>query len=135
MSVDHVGLAVADLDAMTSWYAEVLRARVEYRVDRPAVPMTAVVLIDEHGFRFELLNRPGNRPAHARWTIVDSLLSRGYGHVALRVEDVAAEHARLVSLGAASLMTPSPGSQPGMMIAFVADPEDNLVEIVSREGS
>lgn len=132
MSVDHVGLAVANLEAMTAWWADALQARVEYSVDRPAVPMRANILIDADGFRLELLHRPGGSAGHRRWDIAQSLLVHGYGHLALRVADVAGAHARLVAHGAASLMEPGPGSQPGMTIAFVADPEENLIEIVSR---
>lgn len=132
MSVDHIGLAVDDLEAMTAWWAATLDAKVEYTVERPAVPMRANILIDADGFRLELLHRTGGRPAHPRWNVAESLLVHGYGHIALRVDDVAAAHARFVARGAPSLMEPGPGSQPGMTIAFVADPEDNLIELLSR---
>jgi len=132
MTVDHVGLAVAHLEAMAEWYAEVLDAAVDYRVERRGIAMRAIVLIDADGFRLELLHREGSAAAHGRETVAESLLRHGLGHLALRVDDVQTEFARLLGLGAAAVMQPGPGSQPGMVIAFVADPEENLVELVSR---
>jgi len=132
IAIDHVGLSVADLDAMTAWWSLALDAPVEYTVDRPAIQMRAAVLLTAEGFRLELLHRAGSARSHLRWTIAESLLAHGYGHVALRVDDVPAAFARLVELGATPLVQPGEGSRPGMTIAFVADPEDNLVELLSR---
>jgi catechol 2,3-dioxygenase-like lactoylglutathione lyase family enzyme len=94
--------------------------------------MRLVMLIDPSGFRLELLHRAGCARSHGRWEIGESLLTCGYGHIAVRVDDVAAAAQRLADIGATLLMPPSPGTQPGITIAFVADPEDNLIEIVSR---
>lgn len=132
MSVDHVGLSVADLNAMTDWYSRALAARVEYALERPAVAVRGVVLIDSDGFRLELLHREHSQPSHGTETVDESLLRHGFGHLALRVGDVPAAFERLVAQGAAAVLAPRPGSQPGMTIAFVADPEHNLIEIVSR---
>jgi lactoylglutathione lyase len=132
--LDHVGLSVDDLDGMTAWWSTVLGARLEYTVDRPAVPMRAAVLVDPDGFRLELLHREGSGRGHDRWDVGTSLLTHGYGHVALGVDDVDATYARLLGHGAAAVLPPGQGSQPGMRFAFVADPEDNLLELVSRSG-
>ncbi|OIJ65033.1 VOC family protein [Streptomyces mangrovisoli] len=135
MTVDHVGLSVDDLAGMTEWWSAALDARVDYTVDRPAIAMRATVLIDADGFRLELLHRVGSRPAHPRWDIATSLLSHGFGHLALRVDDVPVAYDRLLALGATALAEPSAGSRPGMTIAFVADPENNLIEIVGRSST
>jgi len=132
VSVDHVGLSVADLNSMTDWYARALAARVEYTIERPAVAMRGTVLIDDDGFRLELLHREHSQPIHGTETIDESLLRHGFGHLALRVDDVNGAFERLVAQGAAAILAPRPGSQPGMTIAFVADPEHNLIEILSR---
>lgn len=132
MTVDHVGLSVADLEAMTAWWAEALGAEMDYTVERPAIAMRAHVLRDPDGFRLELLHREGSTAGHGRWDVAESLLHHGYGHLALRVADVPAAYDRFVLHGAHPLIEPGPGSRPGMTIAFVADPEHNLVELVSR---
>ncbi len=132
MSVDHVGLSVADLNAMTEWYSRALAARVEYTLARPDVAMRGVVLMDGDGFRLELLHREHSQPIHGTETVDESLLRHGFGHLALRVDDVPTAFERLVAHGASAILAPRPGSQPGMTIAFVADPENNLIEILSR---
>ena len=38
----------------------------------------------------------------------------------------------LLAAGAASRLPPSPSPEPGVRIAFVADPEGNLVELLDR---
>jgi glyoxylase I family protein len=132
MTIDHVGLAVGDLQHMTAWWSAALDAQVEYEVDRSAVGIRGVVLQDASGFRLELLHRDGASPAHGAEGIDDSLLRCGFGHLALGVDDVAADYERLIGLGAASVLTPRAGSRPGLVIAFVADPEHNLIELISR---
>ena len=53
-------------------------------------------------------------------------------HVGLSVGDLAATFDRVVGLGARPVMTPRPSPEPGVRMAFVADPEGNLVELLSR---
>jgi lactoylglutathione lyase len=132
VTVDHIGLSVADLEAMAHWYAAVLGAVEDYRVERPAIAMRAIVLIDADGFRLELLHRENSTAGHGPESVGESLLRHGFGHLALHVTDVHAMYSRLVALGAGPVMPPGPGSRPGMVIAFVADPEHNLLELVSR---
>ncbi|MEU4218324.1 hypothetical protein [Actinoplanes sp. NPDC026623] len=38
----------------------------------------------------------------------------------------------VVGLGAGPVMTPRPSPEPGVRTAFVADPEGNLIELLSR---
>jgi len=132
VTVDHVGLSVAALEAMAQWYAQALGAVEEYRVERPAIALRAIVLVDAEGFRLELLHREGSAACHGPESVGESLLRHGFGHLALRVDDVHEAYSRLLDLRAEPVMPPGPGSQPGMVIAFVADPEHNLLELVSR---
>jgi len=64
VTVDHVGLSVAALEAMAQWYAQALGAVEEYRVERPAIALRAIVLVDAEGFRLELLHREGSAACH-----------------------------------------------------------------------
>jgi len=72
-ALDHVGLTVADLPAMTGWYAAALDMEVAY----------------------------------------DTLLAAG----------------------ASDRMSPRPSPEPGVRMAYVADPEGNLVELLDRTTS
>jgi glyoxylase I family protein len=59
---------------------------------------------------------------------------QGFGHIALRVDDVDALHDRLVDLGATSVMSPRPAPVSDSRMAYVADPEGNFIELLTRKG-
>ncbi len=84
------------------------------------------------GYRVELLHRVGNVAGIEVERPMDAALTRGFGHLALTVDDLEATYDRLLEAGAASRMPPSPSPEPGVRIAFVADPEGNLIELVAR---
>jgi predicted enzyme related to lactoylglutathione lyase len=63
-------------------------------------------------------------------------LRAGVSHIAWTVDDLDAAHARAVEAGGRSVWTPRDTPGPGLRIAFVADPDGNLVELLSqRRGS
>jgi len=59
-SLDHVGLNVADLDAMCGWYAAVLGLEVELEFAIGHVELRGVMLRSPAGCRIELRQRPGS---------------------------------------------------------------------------
>ena len=63
---------------------------------------------------------------------VEAALTRGFGHVAFDVPDVDAAYDALVAAGASDRMSPRPSPEPGVRMAYVADPEGNLVELLDR---
>ncbi len=84
------------------------------------------------GDRLELLHRPGGRPGLRADTPPEAVLTEGFGHLAFDVAGLDAEFDRLVALGARPVMPPRPSPEPGVRMAFVADPEGNLVELLER---
>lgn len=127
--VHHIGLSVADLDAMRDWYARALDFEVEVAFDLPGGARGAMLRRPD-GTGLELLCRPdssGTAPVDPP----AAMQRRGYGHWALAVDDVAAAHAALLSAGAREVWTvrPAPAPAPGRM-SFLADPEGNLIELV-----
>jgi hypothetical protein len=52
--------------------------------------------------------------------------------VAFDVTDLDAGYARSVARGARPVMPPGPSPEPGVRMAFVADPEGNLIELLHR---
>ncbi|HZA04487.1 MAG TPA: VOC family protein [Propionibacteriaceae bacterium] len=129
---DHVGLNVADLAAMVAWYAEALDLKVEFEFALPEFAFTGAMLISPEGYRVELLHRDGSSPGLQAGSPVDAALTRGYSHFALDVADVVASHAALLAAGAADRMSPRPSPEPGVRMAYVADPEGNLIELLDR---
>lgn len=130
--LDHVGLNVGDLEAMAGWYASVLDLEIEFEFAVQGVGLSGVMLRSDQGYRIELLHRHGNVAGPRADSPDEAALTRGFGHLALDVADVDASHAALVAAGAASRMTPRPSPEPGVRMAYVADPEGNLIELLDR---
>jgi len=131
--LDHVGLNVADLDAAERWYAEAFGYVREIALRIDAVDLDIVMLVHpERGDRLELLHRPGSAPGLRAATPPEAVLTEGFGHVCFDVGGVDAHFDRLVSLGARPVMTPRPSPELNVRMAFVANPEGNLLELLDR---
>jgi glyoxylase I family protein len=130
---DHVGLNVADLQAAQEWYCRALGFTVDFTTRIDAIELDIVMLIHgQHGDRLELLHRGGSTPGLRAQDPAEAALSEAFGHIACDVHDVDASFDRLVVEGARPVMTPRPSPEPGVRMAFVADPEGNLVELLDR---
>lgn len=133
MRLDHIGLNVADLGAAEAWYAAAFGLRTELRLRVDPVQLDIAMLIsDEHGYRVELLHRPGGAPGPRADSAAAAVLSHGFGHAAFDVPDVPEAFRRLLGLGAKPVLHPAPSPEPGVTMAYVADPEGNLVELLDR---
>jgi len=133
--LDHVGLAVADLGAAAVWYCDVFGLVPELSLRVDAIDLSIEMLIHPaFGYRVELLHRPGTsagvsgQPANP----AEAALRAGYGHVAFAVADLDAAYDHAVAWGARPVMPPCPAPEPGVRMAFVADREGNLVELLDR---
>ena len=93
--IDHIGLAVEDLDATLKIYNEQFEMAIQYRevVEEQGVE---AVLLEVGGGHVELL-----RPLGPDTPVGKFIEKRGVGmhHVAYRVDDVQAELDRLAALG------------------------------------
>jgi glyoxylase I family protein len=135
--LDHVGLVVADLPAAASWFCDVFGLVPELSLRVGAIGLGIEMLIHPvHGYRLELLHRPGSgagpggKPEHPG----AAALRHGYGHVAFDVTDLKSAYGRAVARGARPVMLPGPSPEAGVAMAFVADPEGNLIELLHRPG-
>jgi len=140
MRFDHVGINVADLPAMRDWYVEALGLEVEFEFALEKFDFSGVMLRGPHAdpaqrYRVELLHRVGNAAGIQVQVPLDAALTRGLGHLALTVDDLEGSHRDLLAAGAGERMPPSQSPEPGVRIAFVADPEGNLIELVDRTAS
>jgi lactoylglutathione lyase len=131
--LDHAGLAVAGLEAAAAWYCDVfgLVRELTFKVD--ALDLSIEMLIHPvFGYRLELLHRPGSTAGRKPATPAEAALREGYGHVAFDVSDLDGAFDRAVARGARPVMPPGPSPEAGVRMAFVADPEGNLVELLRR---
>jgi len=65
------------------------------------------------------------------WEDPIAALRAGVPHTAWAVDDLDTAHGRAVEAGGRSVWTPRDTPEPGLRIAFVADPDGNLVELLS----
>jgi lactoylglutathione lyase len=130
--LDHTGLAVADLTAARAWFGDVFGLKPELTLRVEALDLDIEMLIHpEYGYRLELLHRPcstADKPASP----AEAALREGYGHIAFEVTDVDAAYGRAVARGARPVVPPGPAPEPGARMAFIADPEGNLIELLHR---
>jgi methylmalonyl-CoA/ethylmalonyl-CoA epimerase len=113
--VDHVAIAVQDLDAAVRWYAETLGATVSHRevIERDGVEEALLAVADSF---VQLLT-----PIRDDSTVAKFLATKGEGihHVGYRVADCAAALNQAVEAGAKAIdAQPRPGSR-GTTVAFL----------------
>jgi methylmalonyl-CoA epimerase len=126
--IDHVAIAVRDLEAAVAWYADVLGATVEHRevVASDGVEEALVRVADSF---VQLLT-----PTRDDSPVAKFLATRGEGlhHVAYRVADCAVALEAVKASGARVVdQVPRPGSR-GTTVAFVhpAASFGTLIELV-----
>ena len=128
--IDHVAIAVRDLDAAVAWYAEVFGAVVVHReeVESDGVAEALVRVADSY---VQLLT-----PLHDRSPVARFLERRGEGlhHVGYRVADCAAALEAVRAAGGRLIdEAPRPGSR-GTTVAFVHPSTSfgTLIELVEE---
>ncbi len=134
-ALDHVGLSVGDLDAALRWYAQALGWRMAAPFTVAPLGLRGAFLVSEDGHAIELLERQGSDGGLRAEDPQQALLTRGYGHVCLRVDDTDAWHARLLAAGATERQPPGDAPEPGVRFSFVSDPEGNLIELLDRSSA
>ncbi len=113
--IDHIAIAVHDLDAAIAYYAEAFGAEVHHReiVDSDGVEEALVKVADSY-IQLTTATNPDS-------PIAKFLEKRGEGlhHVGYRVDDCAAALASIVAAGGRAIdVAPRPGSR-GTTVAFV----------------
>jgi catechol 2,3-dioxygenase-like lactoylglutathione lyase family enzyme len=132
--LDHIGLSVADLDAQVAWYCEAFGLTESTPFEIAPLQLRGTFLVGDGGLAIELLERRGSAPGLQAPDQATALLTRGYGHICLRVDDVDLLHERLLAAGAGERMAPQAAPEPGVRMSFIADPEGNLIELLDRAG-
>lgn len=135
MSLDHVGVSVADLSRSESFYRDLLGFdAVEDRFVLAQHGLRGVVLRNGAGARIELFEKQGAVARPAVSHPADGAALHGWFQAAFRAHDVEQEFSRLVSAGAAPVLAPFMAPDGQSRVAFIADPDGNLIELVERSG-
>lgn len=134
MHLDHVGLSVENLETMSEWYCRALGLRASAPFELASIGLRGGFVIGDDGLAIELLEKAGSHPGLQAPDPNTALLTRGYGHIALRVANVESTHVALLAAGASERMPPQDSPEAGVRMSFVADPEGNLIELLDRAG-
>ena len=129
--LDHVGLNVAELDAMSDWYVAAFGYTVQHRFELADLDLRIVMLVAADGRRFELLQRSQPLAGLRASTPVEAAGTSGYGHVCFVVDDLDETFDQLLKVGASPVLAPGPAPEAGVRMAWVHDPEQNLVELIT----
>jgi lactoylglutathione lyase len=132
LTLDHAGMSVADLDRSTTFYINVLGFSVEERFAIPNTDVRGAVLINSSGTRIELFHRPGSRPRPIGHPI-ESTSDQGWFQTAFRVTDVSDVFRRVVAAGASAVKEPFRAPDGRSVVAFIGDPDGNLIELIQRD--
>lgn len=113
--LDHIGIAVRDLDKAVAYWSELLELKSDHRIPVPAQGVE-VVFIPTRGARLELLAATGPDSPIAKF-----LERRGEGlhHVCFAVRDIEAELADLKSKGVELIDEKPRLGAEGKRIAFL----------------
>ncbi|MDN3310195.1 VOC family protein [Microbacterium oryzae] len=132
-ALDHIGLSVADLHGQARWYERALGLRALPPLGSTAAGIRTQYLVDpDEGWAIELVERTGSQPGLQATSPAEAIMTRGYGHICLRVKELDALYEHLLEAGARAISPPGASPMSGLPIAFVADPEGNLLELIAR---
>ena len=123
----HSMIRVLDEARSVAFYRAAFGLEVADRLDFEG--FTLVYMSNaETGFELELTVNKGRSDPYD--------LGDGYGHLAVSVEDLAAEHARFEreGLGPRKLVDFAPGGAVIARFFFVADPDGYQIEVLERGG-
>ncbi|HEX6817390.1 MAG TPA: VOC family protein [Ktedonobacterales bacterium] len=114
----HVALLTKRFAELRAFYVETLGLRVI-----GGFPGCNIVFLDAGGIAIELIEEEGDGTPG---------IGRGWDHLALEVDDVDDAYTELVARGVPFASPPEdfPPKAPSMRIAFLKDPDGNLVELV-----
>lgn len=123
----HSMIRVLEEARSLAFYEQAFGLKVAERLDFDS--FTLIYLSNpESTFELELTVNKGREEPYA--------LGDGYGHLAVSVADVDAEHARLISAGLAprKLVDFAPAGSVIARFFFIADPDGYQIEVLQRGG-
>jgi len=136
LTMHHVGIDVDDLDASIAFYSRALDLETSYEFDIPEMALRGVFLTSTAGWTIELFKRDRGAKPHGRppdHDLAHDML--GIGHFCLHAKDIQATFEKLLAAGATSTLEPTQSPNPNFVIAYLADPEGNLIELIAESAS
>ncbi len=126
--VIHSMIRVLDVERSKEFYAKAFNLQEKRYLDFEDF---ALVYLgnDENDFEIELTLNKGQQEAYSH--------GNGYGHIAVCVDDLDAEHARIKALGyePQDVVSFSPGGELLAKFFFIKDPDGYEIEVLQRHGA
>jgi glyoxylase I family protein len=125
----HAGLTVADLASAKRWYAEAFGFESQLDFELPG-GVRGAMLRSPAGARVELFEVPGSRQGLCDADPPSAMQTRGFGHIAFEADSLEDAYEAAVAAGGTGVWDPRPSPEAGLRMAFLHDPEGNLIELI-----
>jgi glyoxylase I family protein len=130
VAAHHVALTVTDLDRGLAWYAAALGFETVLAFELTG-GVRGAMLRTPGGAGIELFEVPNAEPGLADADPPRAMRVRGFGHVGFEVTDLdEAVRAAAAVEGTSVVWEPRQSPEPGKRMAFLHDPDGNLVELI-----
>ena len=135
MTFDHAGVSVASIDAARQFYGDVLGFTESGKIhELTDLGIRIQILVNSSGLRIELFEHVQSAPSPARaGHPSEDARMHGWFQLGLRVTDIKATWDRVTAAGARPVMSPRLAPDDKTWMAFIADPDNNLVEFIQRQ--
>ncbi len=128
MKFDHVHVKCRDIEKASQYYENIFGAKVMARGAIGGIPMIRLDL----GGTLLNLSAVGSQENLPEPAVRDKIWTRlGLGHFGVAVDNLEKTAREMKAKGAEFLMEPREAS-PGIWIAFIKGPEEDVIEIVQR---
>ncbi|MBU1237689.1 MAG: lactoylglutathione lyase [Gammaproteobacteria bacterium] len=127
MRLLHTMIRSGDLDRSIDFYTQVLGMKLLRRQDYPEGKFTLAFV----GYGDERENSVIELTHN--WGVDSYELGNGFGHLAIEVDDVYAACAEIGKRGGKIVRPAGPMNAGTTIIAFVADPDGYMIELVGRK--
>ncbi|MBW4533466.1 MAG: lactoylglutathione lyase [Pleurocapsa minor HA4230-MV1] len=124
MKMLHTMLRVGDLDQSIAFYCDILGMELLRRKDYPSGEFTLAFV----GYGSEQDNTVIELTYN--WGVSEYDLGKGYGHIALGVDDIYGTCDRIKAQGGKVTREPGPMKHGSTVIAFVEDPNGYKIELI-----
>lgn len=126
MRILHTMLRVGDLERSLAFYTEVLGMKLLRRQDFPDGQFTLAFVGYQEESEGAVLELTHN------WGVESYDLGKGFGHVALEVDDAYEACAKVKALGGKVVREAGPMLHGTTVIAFVEDPDGYKIEFIQK---
>jgi lactoylglutathione lyase len=128
MKFDHVHIKCRDVEKATQYYENIFGAKI---LARGAIGGIPLIRLDLGGILLNL-SAVGSQEKFPEPLVRDKVwIRRGLGHFGVAVDNLEKAAREMKAKGAEFLTEPREAS-PGIWIAFVKGPEEDVIEIVQR---